>query len=216
MSTHTTNARRLSTVEVVESYLLDHLEGAWPDATPTAYVPSVAAAPAVVDEALCLAQVSPPIDLIVDPPLAAAPVTPSQVIAVPATPVADPDQLNVICFLVGPFRFLCPVEAVLEQAPDLACSVVIDAVELVPAPYRAQAAASQQLGRDVVWLKGGRLEIRGCRLDPTRAIRRSDLRSRGPRAEAPWIGATLRDPPAFFLDSDAMQLHFMRRLRVGD
>ena len=215
MSTLNTNLRRSTTVEVVESYLLDHLEGAWPDATPTPDTRPVALTPEAVEEALCLTQPAPPLDLNVEPAVP-EPLMPTQVMAVTAAPVADPDQLNVVCFLVGPFRFLCPVEAVLEQAPDLACSVVIDAVELVPAPYRAQAAASQQLGRDVVWLKGGRLEIRGCRLDPPRSIRRSELRSRGPRAEAPWIGATLRDPPAFFLDSDAMQLHFMRRLRVGD
>ena len=199
MSTANITARRPTTVEVVESYLLDHLEGAWPELRETAPAPVAEPPPVLSAEVIPVVEPGVALFELSSPP-----------------PVVDPDLMGVICLLVGPFRFLCPVDAVLDEPPELACAVVIEAVDLVPAPYRNQAAASQQLGRDVVWLKGGRLEIRGCRLDPSIAIRRSDLRSRGPRAEAPWIGATLRDPPAFFLDPDATQLHFMRRLRTGD
>lgn len=208
MSTHNPTARRPTTVEVVESYLLDHLEGAWSDAESVIETAAAPVSAPLVTEA--------PMLLIEHSAVAVAEIIPAPLELVLEPPVADPDLFGVICFLVGPFRFLCPIDAVLDAPPEIPCSVVVDAVDLVPAPYRSQAAASQQQGRDVVWLKGGRLEIRGCRLDPSLAIRRSDLRSRGPRAEAPWIGATLREPPAFFLDSDAMQLHFMRRLRVGD
>ena len=200
MSTASMNTRRPTTVEVVESYLLEHLEGAWPAASEASPEARLVAAPPArgIEEK----PVREPVDLLLE-------------VASPP-PAVDPDLMGVICFLIGPFRFLCPVDAVLDEPPELPCSVVIEAVDLVPAPYRNQAAASQHVGRDVVWLKGGRLEIRGCRLEPSIAIRRSELRSRGPRAEAPWIGATLRDPPAFFLDPDATQLHFMRRLRAGD
>jgi hypothetical protein len=134
----------------------------------------------------------------------------------PAPPAVDPDIIRVLNFMVGPFRFLCPMDAALAAAPDSPCAMVIEAADLVPEPYRAQLRQGLQHGRDSVWLKGGRLEIRGCRLEQALEIRQSRLTARGPRAAAPWIGATLREPPAFVLDPDATQLHFMRRLRPAE
>ena len=51
MSTANITARRPTTVEVVESYLLDHLEGAWPDLRETAPAP-VAEPPPVLTSGL--------------------------------------------------------------------------------------------------------------------------------------------------------------------
>jgi len=148
--------------------------------------------------------------------LAAPVVVPEILPEAPAPTPVDPDVLRVMSFMAGPFRFLCPVDAVLSAVPDSPCAMVIDAADLVPDPYRAQLGNNLQIGRESIWLKGGRLEIRGCRLEQSLEIRHSNLTSRGPRAAAPWIGATLRDPPAFVLDPDATQLHFMRRLRSGE
>ncbi len=165
MSAATATPRRLSTIELVSSYLQEHLVG---------QVPALEMVP---------------------------------------TLVARPDRLAVISFLAGPFRFLCPADAVVAEMPDSPSAVVIEAADLVPDPYRQQRGAALNQGRDVVWFKGGRLEVRGCRLEAPLEICPDNLVSRGPRAAAPWIGATLRDPPAFFVDTDAAQLHFMRRLR---
>lgn len=134
----------------------------------------------------------------------------------PALVVSHSGLLSAVAFLVGPFRFLCRADALLIIAPTTPCAVVIDAVELVPEPYRSKLSGGQIRAHDTIWLRGGRLEIRGCRLEGSRDISPEMLTPRGPRAAAPWIGATLRDPPAFVLDPDATQLHFMRRLRASD
>lgn len=121
-----------------------------------------------------------------------------------------------LAFHVGPFRFLCRADALQSHLDDEPCAMAIDAARLVPATYRAHLARRPADGLDVLRLKGGRLEIRGCRRDGEIAIPPEALVLRGPRADAPWICATTRDPPAFVLDADAAQLHFMRRARQPD
>lgn len=122
--------------------------------------------------------------------------------------VAD-TLVDVLAFRVGPFRFLCRADALTDQAADGV--VTIEAAELVPASYRGHLRPSQFLGRDVLRLKGGRLEIRGLSLETTLQLQPAAMAPRGPRAEAPWISATTREPPAFVLDADAARLHFVRR-----
>ena len=129
--------RRLSTLELVSSYLQEHL------------------GPASV--------------LVLDP------------LSRP-TPDSTPELQAVISFMAGPFRFLCPADATLAEAPGMPCSVVIEAADLVPAPYREQLGAALRQGRDTIWFRGGRLEIRGCSLEDPTHIRPASLISRGPRA----------------------------------
>ncbi len=120
--------------------------------------------------------------------------------------------VDVLAFRVGPFRFLCRADALADQPADGA--VAIEASELVPASYRGHLKPERCLGRDVLRLKGGRLEIRGLRLEGSLRLASAAMAPRGPRAEAPWISATTREPPAFVLDPDAARLHFVRRGRA--
>jgi|LNFM01.2.fsa_nt_gb hypothetical protein len=125
-----------------------------------------------------------------------------------------PDTVEVLAFRVGPFRFLCRADALTPTAGDVA-AVTLQAAELVPVPYRSHLRQGLFPGRDVLRLKGGRLEIRGLQIEHTMRLPQAAMAPRGPRAEAPWISATTREPPAFVLDPDAAQLHFMRRNRPG-
>lgn len=125
-----------------------------------------------------------------------------------------PETVEVLAFRVGPFRFLCRADALTQSATDVA-AVTLQAAELVPVPYRSHLRQGLFPGRDTLRLKGGRLEIRGLLIENTLMLPPAAMAPRGPRAEAPWISATTREPPAFVLDPDAAQLHFMRRSRVG-
>ena len=125
-----------------------------------------------------------------------------------------PQRVTMLAFRVGPFRFLCPSEALLDTLDGEPCAGAIAAAELIPAPYRAQAAVADD--RQTVRLRGGRIEIRGCRIEGPLQLDGTSLITRGPRADAPWICATTREPPAFVLDPDATRLHVMRRSRSGE
>ncbi len=125
-----------------------------------------------------------------------------------------PATIEALAFRVGPFRFLCRADALTDTAAEVAV-MTVQAAELVPVPYRSHLRAGQFLGRDVLRLKGGRLEIRGLQIESSLRLQPTTMVARGPRAAAPWISATTREPPAFVLDPDAAQLHFMRRSRPG-
>ena len=125
-----------------------------------------------------------------------------------------PSTIETLAFRVGPFRFLCRADALTDSAAEGAV-VTVQAAELVPVPYRSHLRPGQFLGRDALRLKGGRLEIRGLQIESTLFLQPAAMAARGPRAEAPWISATTREPPAFVLDPDAARLHFMRRSRPG-
>jgi len=120
--------------------------------------------------------------------------------------------IEVVAFRVGPFRFLCRADA-LGAGPGERASVTLDAGELVPEAYRSHLRPEGRRGHDVLRFKGGRLEIRGCQVERPLQLQAAAIAARGPRADAPWIGATTREPPAFVLDPDAAQLHFGRRQR---
>jgi len=120
--------------------------------------------------------------------------------------------IEVLAFRVGPFRFLCRADALDPTAGNIA-TVTLDAAELVPDAYRAHLRPGARRGPDVLRFKGGRLEIRGCQVERPLQLQPAAIAPRGPRADAPWISATTREPPAFVLDADAAQLHFMRRQR---
>ena len=112
MSTASMNTRRPTTVEVVESYLLEHLEGAWPaasEASPEARLVAAPPARGIEEE-----PVREPVDLLLE-------------VASPP-PAVDPDLMGVICFLIGPFRFLCPVDAVLDAPRHPYTRGLIDSV----------------------------------------------------------------------------------------
>ena len=120
--------------------------------------------------------------------------------------------IEVLAFRVGPFRFLCRADALMAVDGESGAAA-LDAAELVPAAYRKHLRPDGRRGHDVLRFKGGRLEIHGCQVERPLHLQAAAIAPRGPRADAPWISATTREPPAFVLDPDAAQLHFMRRQR---
>ena len=121
-------------------------------------------------------------------------------------PQADPDEPVISAYVplrVGPFRFLCAVGAVDVAPPATPATLVIDAAELVPAAYRARLSAAAA-GEATVWLDGGRVELRGCLLEPILTLGPNAIVPRDVRGEQPWIAATVREPPAFMLEPQAL------------
>ena len=105
--------------------------------------------------------------------------------------------------LVGPFRFLCPVADVSTLPSAQPPLRVLEACELVPSPYRSRLGHAAT-GSTVVWLDGGRVEVRGCNLEPVLCLPETAVTPRETRGDTPWIGGAVREPPAFVLDSKAM------------
>ena len=105
---------------------------------------------------------------------------------------------------VGPFRFLCPDGAVtLQPSPQVAFRR-LEASELVPAAYRARLAGMDTEGATSVWLDEGRVEVRGCHLEQRLELPASAVNLREARGDSPWIAGSVREPPAFVLDLEAL------------
>ena len=115
-------------------------------------------------------------------------------------PVLDPSFQPL---RVGPFRFLCPVAEVGLVAPTEPALRVLEASDLVPATYRARLDAAAT-GSATVWLDQGRIEVRGCSLEPTLTLATSAVAARDARGDCPWIAGSVREPPAFVLDPQAL------------
>ena len=121
-------------------------------------------------------------------------------------------ELNYCRFKVGPFQFAIATTAVVDEPIDLARRVMIDGAALVPPRYRqhldAHAAATTL---DSLVLKRGRVALAGILRVGEFKIADDAIVARGMRAEAPWIAGSVREPPSFVIDPDALQLHFLRR-----
>ena len=89
--------------------------------------------------------------------------------------------------------------------------IQIDVCELVPERYRAKLDQAAVGGPDRLVLKGGRIAIIGCTRGGELRIPAGEIITRGLRPDTPWIMGSIQQPPAFVLDSDALQLHFGRR-----
>lgn len=128
----------------------------------------------------------------------------------PLEPVSSRREgtLLVVSFMVGPFRFLLPATDVAFTPPVGEIVHTTDALELVPVNYRAQSAQSRETGGQTLWVKG-RLALQHCRLEGSREVMTSSLKPRAAGASSPWIGATLREPPAFVLDTPSLLRAFV-------
>ncbi len=114
-------------------------------------------------------------------------------------------------FRVGPFQFVLKASAVSELPQWGARCIQIDVCELVPERYRAKLDQAAVGGPDRLVLKGGRIAIIGCTRGGELRIPAGEIITRGLRPDTPWIMGSIQQPPAFVLDSDALQLHFGRR-----
>lgn len=118
-----------------------------------------------------------------------------------AAPAATPIRFQPL--RVGPFRFLCPADAVALAPPGEAASLVLEAADLVPPAHRARLSGATTGGL-TVWLDGGRLEVRGCSLEPAFALDGAAVVARQTRGDTPWIAGSVREPPAFVLEPQAL------------
>jgi len=124
------------------------------------------------------------------------------------TPVAA--AVRFMQFRVGPFQFVLQAAAVSDGVqPERA--IRVQGHELVPARYRDKLDLSAITGPDLIALKGGRIEIAGCLRCGELEVPATAIHTRGLRRDTPWLMGSLRQPPSFVLDPDALQLHFGRR-----
>ena len=115
-------------------------------------------------------------------------------------------------FRVGRFQFAIARAAVTDELVDPTRVITIAGWSLVPPRYRTQLAEQWPTSAiDSVMLKGGRVALTGILRVGGLRIPNAAVIARGMRTDAPWIAGSLRDPPSFVLDPDALQLHFMRR-----
>ena len=132
--------------------------------------------------------------------------------ASPAPLPAPASALDYCRFRVGRFQFAIASAAITDEWVDPTRVVTIDGWLLVPLRYRTQSAEQAPTSAlDSVLLKGGRVALTGILRVGELQITDAAVITRGIRTEAPWIAGSLRDPPSFVLDPDALQLHFMRR-----
>lgn len=114
-------------------------------------------------------------------------------------------------FRVGPFQFVLQAAAVSDGIRWPERALRISGHALVPARYRDTLDLSAITGPDLIALKGGRIEIAGCLRCGELEVPATAIRTRGLRPDTPWLMGSLRQPPSFVLDPDALQLHFGRR-----
>ncbi len=115
-------------------------------------------------------------------------------------------------FKIGPFQFLVSANE-LGDTVSASRTVRVAALELIPQRYRARLPAAASLtGPDTLLLKGGRVAIVGCLQCGEHMVLEARIKTRGMRSDAPWILGSVDDPPSFVLDTDALLLHFYRRV----
>ena len=132
--------------------------------------------------------------------------------ASPAPLPVPASALDYCRFRVGQFQFAIASAAITDEWVDSTRVVTIGGWSLVPPRYRTQSAEQPHTrAMDSVMLKGGRVALTGILRVGELRITDAAVIARGMRTDAPWIAGSLRVPPSFVLDPDALQLHFMRR-----
>jgi hypothetical protein len=129
-----------------------------------------------------------------------------------APPVHESSSAAFVQFRVGPFQFVLKASAVIELPQWGARCIQVEVCELVPERYRAKLDQAALGGPDRLMLKGGRIAITGCTRGGELRIPEGEIITRGLRPDTPWIMGSIQQPPSFVLDSDALQLHFGRRV----